>query len=50
MLVESRPDGRPRLDVPGAVTVTAALLAVVYGLTEAGQRSWFDQPDRATAR
>ncbi|GAA5200347.1 MFS transporter [Rugosimonospora acidiphila] len=40
VLSENRPDRRPRLDVPGAVTVTLALLAAVYGLTEAGQRSW----------
>lgn len=33
---------RPRLDTPGAVTVTLALLALVYGLTQAGQRSWTD--------
>jgi EmrB/QacA subfamily drug resistance transporter len=40
VLSESRPERRPRLDVPGAVTVTVALLAVVYGLTQAGERSW----------
>jgi EmrB/QacA subfamily drug resistance transporter len=40
VLSESRPDRRPRLDVPGAVTVTLALLAIVYGLTRAGERSW----------
>ncbi len=40
VLSESRPETRPSLDVPGAVTVTAALLAVVYGLTQAGERSW----------
>lgn len=40
VLAESRPARRPRLDVPGAVLVTLALLAVVLGLTEAGQRSW----------
>jgi EmrB/QacA subfamily drug resistance transporter len=39
-LTESRPPRRRRLDVPGALTVTAALLLVVYGLTEAGVRSW----------
>jgi len=33
---------RPRLDVPGAVTVTVALVAGVYGLTQAGQHSWSD--------
>ncbi|GIF16443.1 MFS transporter [Actinoplanes teichomyceticus] len=42
VLAESRPDQRPRLDVPGAVTVTAGLLAVVFGLTSAGEHSWAD--------
>lgn len=32
-LTESRPEHRPRLDVPGAVTVTLGLLALVYGAT-----------------
>lgn len=41
-LNESRPDQRPRLDVPGAVTVTGGLLAVVYGVTTAGTSSWTD--------
>ncbi|GAA2850489.1 MFS transporter [Actinoplanes cyaneus] len=42
VLVESRPERRPRLDVPGAVTVTAGLLAVVFGLVSAGQHGWVD--------
>ncbi|MEU4641794.1 MFS transporter [Micromonospora sp. NPDC023814] len=42
VLAESRPRRRPRLDVPGAVAVTGGLLALVYGLTEAGRRSWGD--------
>jgi EmrB/QacA subfamily drug resistance transporter len=42
VLAESRPERCPRLDVPGAVSVTLALLAVVYGLTQAGERSWGD--------
>ncbi|MFC8845617.1 MULTISPECIES: MFS transporter [unclassified Micromonospora] len=42
VLTESRPAERPRLDVPGAVTVTAGLLALVYGLTIAGEKSWTD--------
>lgn len=37
---ESRPERRPRLDVPGAVTVTLGLLAVVLGLTQAGEHGW----------
>lgn len=42
VLKESRPVGRPRLDVPGAVTVTGGLLALVYGLTAAGEHGWSD--------
>lgn len=42
VLVESRPAGRPRLDVPGAVTVTLGLLGIVHGLTRAGETSWGD--------
>ncbi|WP_329116774.1 MFS transporter [Streptomyces sp. NBC_01353] len=33
VLEESRPAVRPRLDIPGAITVTGGLLALVYGLT-----------------
>ncbi|MQY05361.1 Multidrug resistance protein Stp [Actinomadura sp. RB68] len=33
VVAESRAPGRPRLDVPGAVTVTGGLLALVYGIT-----------------
>lgn len=40
VLVESRPKARPRLDVPGAITVTLALLVIVFGLTTAGETSW----------
>jgi predicted MFS family arabinose efflux permease len=40
VLSESRPAERPRLDLPGAVTVTLGLLAIVYGLTTAGEKSW----------
>ncbi|MFF0747642.1 MFS transporter [Streptomyces sp. NPDC004267] len=42
VLKESRPADRPRLDVPGAITVTGGLLALVYGLTAAGGRGWTD--------
>lgn len=35
VLSESRPERRPRLDVPGAVLVTGGLLSLVYGLTSA---------------
>ncbi|MFE6719081.1 MFS transporter [Streptomyces albidoflavus] len=40
VLHESRPAHRPRLDVPGALTVTLGLLGVVYGLTQAGEHGW----------
>ncbi|MEU6359137.1 MFS transporter [Streptomyces albidoflavus] len=40
VLHESRPARRPRLDVPGALTVTLGLLGVVYGLTQAGEHGW----------
>jgi MFS family permease len=33
---ESRAAAQARLDVPGAVTVTAGLVALVYGLTRVG--------------
>lgn len=33
---------RPRLDAPGAVTITLALVTGIYGLTQAGERSWGD--------
>jgi EmrB/QacA subfamily drug resistance transporter len=42
VLSEGRPDNRPKLDIPGAISVTAGLLAIVYGLTTAGARSWTD--------
>lgn len=37
---ESRPAERPRMDLPGALTVTLGLLGVVYGLTQAGEHGW----------
>ncbi|MFI0922883.1 MFS transporter [Streptomyces sp. NPDC021012] len=37
VIAESRPAVRPRLDVPGAITVTGGLLALVYGLTVTGE-------------
>ena len=40
VLTESRPNERPKLDFAGAVTVTLGLLALVYGLTTAGETSW----------
>lgn len=40
VIKESRPDVRPKLDVPGAITVTLGLLAIIYGLTQAGEKGW----------
>ncbi|MEU4796199.1 MFS transporter [Streptomyces sp. NPDC023327] len=42
LLTDSRIVCRHRLDVPGAVTVTGGLLALVYGLTRAGESGWGD--------
>lgn len=41
---ESRPAVRPRLDLPGALTVTGALLSLVYALTYAGAHGWTAAP------
>ncbi|MER5787137.1 MFS transporter [Streptomyces sp. NPDC001980] len=40
VIKESRPDERPNLDVPGAISVTLGLLAIVFGLTQAGEHGW----------
>ncbi|MGK3203595.1 MFS transporter [Amycolatopsis sp. MEPSY49] len=40
VIKESRPDERPKLDVPGAGTVTLGLLAVIFGLTQASEAGW----------
>ncbi|MER5872343.1 MFS transporter [Streptomyces sp. NPDC002044] len=40
LLPESRNPRRPRLDVPGAVTVTGGLLALIYALSTAAQRGF----------
>ncbi|MER6425320.1 MFS transporter [Streptomyces sp. NPDC001137] len=40
VIKESRPDERPKLDVPGAISVTLGLLAIVFGLTQAGEHGW----------
>ncbi|MCA5923091.1 MFS transporter [Curtobacterium oceanosedimentum] len=42
VLRDSRAPQRTRLDVPGAITVTLALLALVFGLTRAAETSWTD--------
>ena len=41
MLVrESRAEGRPRFDIPGVVTSTLGLVALVYGFTKANESGW----------
>ncbi|QES41553.1 MFS transporter [Streptomyces venezuelae] len=40
LLPESRTPDRPRLDVPGAVTVTGGLLSLIYALSTAAQRGF----------
>ncbi|QIP86566.1 MFS transporter [Streptomyces sp. Tu 2975] len=40
LLTESRTPLRPKLDVPGAVTVTGGLLAVIYALSTAADRGF----------
>ena len=37
---ESRAEGNSRYDIPGAVTVTGGLLALVYGFTRAASDGW----------
>jgi MFS family permease len=40
LITESRTPERPKLDVPGAVTVTGALLALIYALSTAAERGF----------
>ncbi|MCT9869809.1 MFS transporter [Paenarthrobacter aurescens] len=42
VLAESKPASKLRLDIPGAITVTLGLLALVFGLTHAAEHSWTD--------
>jgi EmrB/QacA subfamily drug resistance transporter len=44
LVAESRATARTRLDVPGAVLGTGAVLALVYGLLEAGESGWGSMP------
>ncbi|MEU1077560.1 MULTISPECIES: MFS transporter [unclassified Streptomyces] len=48
LLPESRTPDRPRLDVPGAVTVTGGLLALIYSLSTAAQRGFGGADVRGT--
>lgn len=40
VLRENRAENRPKLDLPGALTVTLGLVGIVYGATTAGQDGW----------
>ncbi|MFC4331801.1 MFS transporter [Streptomyces andamanensis] len=40
LLPESRTPGRPRLDIPGAVTVTTGLLSLIYALSTAADHGF----------
>ncbi|WP_150241752.1 MFS transporter [Nocardiopsis quinghaiensis] len=40
VIKESLPTDRPKLDTPGALLVTGGLLAVVFGLAQAGEAGW----------
>ncbi|WP_436318429.1 MFS transporter [Streptomyces caniferus] len=44
LLTESRHPRRPRIDVPGAVTVTGGLLSLIYALSTAAEQG-FGHPD-----
>ncbi|WP_370093231.1 MFS transporter [Streptacidiphilus sp. MAP12-20] len=48
LLTESRNAVRPRIDVPGAVTVTGGLLSLIYALSTAAQRGFGDTSVIAT--
>lgn len=40
VLDDNQAEKRPRLDAPGAISVTLALVALVYGITKAGESGW----------
>lgn len=42
VLTDNRAERRPRLDLPGAILITVALVALVYGITIAGEHGWTD--------
>ncbi|WP_031070324.1 MFS transporter [Streptomyces sp. NRRL S-118] len=48
LLPESRTPDRPRLDVPGAVTVTGGLLALIYALSTAAEHGFGGTDVRVT--
>ncbi|AYG78492.1 putative MFS-type transporter EfpA [Streptomyces hundungensis] len=40
VIKDSRPERRPKMDLPGALSVTLGLLGIVYGLTQAGEHGF----------
>ncbi|WP_327356106.1 MFS transporter [Streptomyces sp. NBC_01304] len=44
LLTESRHPERPRLDIPGAITVTGGLLSLIYALSTAAERGFGNAP------
>ncbi|WP_425444348.1 MFS transporter [Saccharothrix carnea] len=42
VLTESKPTQRAKLDVPGAITVSLGLVALVYGISKQGEDGWGD--------
>ncbi|MFF0817342.1 DHA2 family efflux MFS transporter permease subunit [Rhodococcus sp. NPDC003318] len=42
MMAPHRAEHRPRLDIPGTVTVSAALFSIVYGFSHAESHGWSD--------
>src|SRR5690606_21746461 len=40
LVVNRRPERRPRIDVPGAIVATAGLFALVYGFANAEMDGW----------
>lgn len=48
LLTESRTPERPKLDVPGAVTVTGGLLSLIYALSTAAERGFGGADVRVT--
>ena len=48
LVPESRGDDRRRFDLPGVALSTAGLVALTYGVIEAGERGWDDARSLAT--
>jgi len=49
-VTESRASSNHGYDLPGAVTVTGGLLALVYGFTKAGTDGWAPRPPSSVRR